>query len=72
MKKQIAQKLFDWIKEPGPPLCGDAYDQERIDGVYDLLKGHPYIDVNLTPEETAFLQEHGSLVDDEIERLLTN
>ena len=72
MRKQIAQKLFDWIKETGPCPSGDAYSQVRIDEVYDFLGGYTALPFSFDQEEMAFIQEHGSLVGDEVERLLTD
>ena len=70
MKSQIAQKLFDWVKEAGPTANGDAYNQERIDEVDDFLGGHVGSPVPLTDAEAAFCEEHGDLVSDEMERFL--
>lgn len=70
MKEQIAQKLFDWVKETGPGTNGDAYDQERIDEVDDFLGGHLGSPVPLTGAESAFCEEHGTLVSGELDRLM--
>lgn len=52
MVNQIAQQLFDWIKEVGP-TNGDAYDQTRIDEVDDFLSGHSPCPVSMAPGEEA-------------------
>ncbi len=61
MVKQIAQQLFDWIKEAGP-TNGDAYDQERIDEVDSFLfagtEGRGACPIALAPGEEALAIAH--------------
>jgi hypothetical protein len=69
MVKQIAQQLFDWIKEAGP-TGGDAFDQERIDEVDSYLYGTGECPVSLSPEEDAVVLEHRDAVGAAIEELM--
>lgn len=56
MVNGIALKFFNWIKEAGP-TGGDAYDQERIDAVWDAVSGYIEIDAGLTAEEKEYIAE---------------
>lgn len=56
MVNGIALKFFNWVKEAGP-TNGDAYDQERIDAMWDTISGYIEIDVGLTAEEKEYLDE---------------
>lgn len=56
MVNGIALKFFNWVKEAGP-TNGDAYDQERIDAMWDTISGYIEIDVGLTAEEQEYLDE---------------
>ncbi len=56
MVNGIALKFFNWVKEAGP-TNGDAYDQERIDAMWDTISGYIEVDVGLTAEEQEYLDE---------------
>ena len=67
MVNVIAQKFFAYINEKGP-TNGDAYDQDRLDEVWDAIQGYTESPVSLTEEEAAWLEELGDF--DEIEEVL--
>lgn len=67
MVNVIAQKFFAYINEAGP-TNGDAYDQDRIDEVWDAIEGYKPSPVSLTEEELGWLEELGDF--DEIEEIL--
>jgi len=69
MINQIAQQLFDWIKEIGP-TNGDAYDQERCDFVCDFLAGYSPPPVVMAPGEEALAIANSEAVHEELERLM--
>ena len=67
MVNVIAQKFFGYINEKGP-VDGDAYDQDRIDEVWDAIEGYKPSPVSLTEEEQEYLD--GLVSFDEIEETL--
>jgi len=69
MVNQIAQQLFDWIKEAGP-TGGDAYDQERLDEVDDFLSGHVLCPVSLSLEELDFAITNSDAISEEVGLLM--
>ena len=69
MINQIAQQLFDRIKEIGP-TNGDAYDQERCDFVCDFLAGYSPPPVVMAPGEEALAIANSEAVHEELERLM--
>ena len=71
MVNVIAQKFFDYIKEAGP-TNGDAYDQDRLDEVWDAIQGYAESPVSLTEEEAAWLEELDNFdeIDDAIQALM--
>jgi len=69
MIKQIAQQLFDWIKEAGP-TGGDAYDQERLDEVDDFLCGRVLCPVPLSLEELDFAIANSDAISEEVGLLM--
>ena len=69
MVKQIAQQLFDWIKEIGA-TGGDAYDQERLDEVDDFLRGRVLCPVPLSLEELDFAITNSDAISEEVGLLM--
>jgi hypothetical protein len=69
MVKQIAQQLFDWIKEIGA-TGGDAYDQERLDEVDDFLRGQVLCPVPLSLEELDFAIANSDAISEEVGLLM--
>ncbi len=70
MVNQIAQQLFDWIKETSPTEYGDAYDQERCDYVCDFLAGYSPPPVVMAPGEEALAIANSEALHEELERLM--
>ncbi len=73
MVKQIAQQLFDWIKETGP-TGGDAFDQERLDEVDSFLfggtEGRGVCPIALSPGEEALAVAHSDMIAAALEVLM--
>ena len=70
MVNGIAQKLLNWIKETGPTLSGDAYNQERIDEVDDFLSGHSPCPASMDPSEEAFALTNSDAISEAIWELM--
>jgi hypothetical protein len=70
MVNGIAQKLLNWIKETGPTLSGDAYNQERIDEVDDFLSGHAPCPASLAPGEEALAVANSDAISEAIWELM--
>jgi hypothetical protein len=73
MVKQIAQQLFDWIKEAGP-TNGDAFDQDRNDEVSGFLfpgtESRGPCPIPLSPGEEALAAAHSDEIAAALEVLM--
>ena len=69
MVNGIALKFLNYIKAGGPCDSGDAYQQIRIDSVWDTISGYIEIDAGLTAEEKEYIAELDNF--DELEAAIT-